>query len=201
MNNQNRTQKRNSPGRNGSDKWSEMRTFCFTQPDISLPRLTALEIQWAGIPGDALRKAVCAQHQYYLFHLEILDNLAHRSPAAPGGACKPLGLSVRAGALKTLWLLVGAIAEAVLQAHATKRGLVRPGENPRFTDTLKTLGKGDGNLAETLRLADQLRKARNDVHLYKAVATQRDFKKILAEEARQRQDASRLLLLLQSMRS
>jgi hypothetical protein len=123
---------------------------------------------------------LAAEEQYLTFHLYMLENLrftaAGKLNEVPLPYSYPLGLSVRAGAIKAAVLLAASIIEAVLRAHAERRGYKKLNGDPKrrtFGNVIHAW-EHEGNPHEDVMAiwptVLALHDARNSVHLYKAAA-------------------------------
>jgi hypothetical protein len=150
--------------------------FFFDPPTIGIPPLGALRaFQWEHMP-EKIRPVLAQESQYLQFHLQMLDRVkfteAGRLHDKPW--VKPLGLSVRAGAIKAAVLICASIAEAVLRASAETRGYPLPREPYRRTfgkvlDAWKQEdGKPRSDVAAIWPTLQNLRDIRNNIHLFKA---------------------------------
>lgn len=181
------------------------RKFTFSPDIFGVQTIKSLEGYWPNIGDKAVRKLVATEHQYYLFHRFVLESVRHAGPADPAdpadlGQTLPLGLSVRAGALKAARLIVGSIAEAALRFHAEKRGL-RLGRRPTLGTVISKLETlRDREINALLPLAKKVLSARNDIHIYRQIESPKDFKKLLGMEAGAHADDEKLLVLLRGLK-
>lgn len=95
------------------------RKFSFSPDEYDTPSMHVLRQEWRNIPDAQARNVIAVEAQYLAFHHYLISSLRHQ--AIEGGDAIPIGLSVRAGALKTATLLCASIAEAALRAHAEAR--------------------------------------------------------------------------------
>ena len=164
--------------------------FYFNPPTHSIPSRAGLKAQWSNVPNPDVIEAIATEAQYLDFHLFVLKSSKHTRVGCL--ISKPyeyrLGLSVRAGAIKAALLLCASIAEAVLRAHAEKRGY-KLAKNPKgrmFGNVLnswKSHGKPRKDIAAIWDELNRLKNVRNNVHLFKAAFDQAaKFKQVLIEE-------------------
>lgn len=149
------------------------RRFTLTPDEYDTPSVDALKQEWSNIPDVQARNVIAVEAQYLAFHLYLINSLRHQ--AIEGGAAIQIGLSVRAGALKTATLLCASIAEAALRAHAEARQYTLPAAAHR-----RTFGKILGawqlpdetprpDIAPIWPQLQNLHSGRNTVHLYAAI--------------------------------
>ena len=102
------------------------RRFSLSPDEYDTPSVHALRQEWRNIPDAQAPNVIAVEAQYLAFHHYLINGLRHQ--AIEGSDAIPIGLSVRAGALKTATLLCASIAEAALRAHAEARnyGLTCP---------------------------------------------------------------------------
>jgi len=164
------------------------RYFFLEPPEYQVPAIDELRWEWRNIPDSDARNVVAVEAQYLEFHRYLLASLRHRDIA--GGAAIPVGLSVRAGALKTATLVCACIAEAALRAHAERRGYPLHG-NPRrrtFGNVLHAWQQPDETprpeVVAIWQHLQALHSGRNNIHLYRVVQTDGDFYDLLEAETR-----------------
>ena len=165
-----------------------VRRFSLSPDEYQAPTIDELRWEWRKIPDAEARNVIAVESQYLDFHRYLLASLRHQ--ATTGSDPIPLGLSIRAGALKTASLICASIAEAALRAHAESRGYQLPKNSWQRTFG-KVLGAwqdaGGEPLADVQPIWDELQRlhsGRNNVHLYRAIEDGSDFYDILnAEEA------------------
>ncbi len=120
---------------------------------------------------------------------------------------KQIGLSVRAGAVKSCILMCGSIAEASLRAHAEKRQYklhARP--NMRTFGNILLAWKSGGNprpeIASICSDLDYIRDTRNNIHLFKAASDPNsNFKQVLGSEQQLLGRVNGILSTLQQIQS
>ena len=178
-----------------------LRKFTFALDTFGIQTLHSLQGYWKNIPDPDAKKAIATENQYYLFHRFLLESLRHEHPTNKTHKF-PLGLSVRAGALKTCRLLTASIVEAALRAHAENLGIQLKG-NPTLMDIINRIKKSEhkAKFSEILPLAKKLNAARNDVHLYHQIDKARDFATILASEIQMHADDESIIFLLRSLKT
>lgn len=171
-------------------------------PEYELPTVAALRTEWHNIPNEDALNVIAVEAQYLAFHTYLLSSLRHRSPA--GGAAIPIGLSVRAGALKTTTLLCASIAEAALRAHAEARGYALPQEERRRTfgavlSAWKVNGQPRQELTGIWEKLDVLQSGRNNIHLYKVIQEGGDFYELLHAENASLTNAQQVLTVIKGV--
>lgn len=181
------------------------RFFSLDPPEYQVPAIAELRRDWRNVPDSDAVNVIAVEAQYLEFHRYLLASLRHRDIA--GGAAIPIGLSVRAGALKTATLICASIAEAALRAHAERRGYPLPA-NPRHRTFGKVLGvweqPGDTPRAEVAAIWPQLQSlhtGRNNIHLYKVVENNGEFYDLLHSEEQSLNDADNVLATLRALTS
>lgn len=159
--------------------------------------------EWRNIPDAQARNVIAVESQYLAFHHYLLESLRHR--AIEGGDAIQIGLSVRAGALKTATLLCASIAEAALRAHAEARHYNLPAD-PRRRTFGKVLGAwqlpGDIPQQDVAPIWGQLQRlhgGRNTVHLYAAIQAGGNFYDILQAESQSLTEAEAVLAHLRNL--
>jgi hypothetical protein len=164
----------------------------FEPPTIQLPQVAPLRaFRWGHLP-PSIAHAVALEEQYLSFHLEMLDRIhfTEAGKLVDKPWVKPLGLSVRAGAIKAAVLVAASIAEAVLRAIAEARAYPLP-QQARHRTMGKVLGAwqdGAGQPNQEVSaiwpVLQSLHGIRNNIHLFKAVEDPTfSFEAVLAQEA------------------
>jgi hypothetical protein len=145
-------------------------------PTIDLPMVKAMQIfRWGHLP-ERVAYFVAVEEQYLRFHLLLLERArftgAGKLSEKPW--VKPLGLTVRSGAIKAAVLLTASISEAVLRAIAEAREYDLP-KNEHHRTMGKVLGawqQENGTPREEIAgiwpILQDLHSIRNNVHLFKA---------------------------------
>lgn len=179
------------------------RIFSFSPDQYDSPLIGALRHEWRNIPDAQARNVIAVESQYLAFHHYLLNSLRHQ--ALDGGDAIPIGLSVRAGALKTATLLCASIAEAALRAHAEARNYNLPADLRRRTFG-RVLGAWQlpGNIPQpdVAPIWDQLQRlhsGRNTVHLYAAIQDGGNFYDILQAESQSLAEAESVLAHLRNL--
>ncbi len=182
------------------------RHFSFEPPVFEVPTVGELRVRWANVPVREALNVIAVEAQYLVFHRYLLDSIRHC--ASPGDDKIPLGLSVRAGALKSAHLLCASIAEAALRAHAEVRGYALHADPRRrtFGNVLSAwcVPKSNEPQPEVARIWPQLQalhSGRNNVHLYKVVEDGGDFYDLLAAEGRSLAEGEAVLEVIRGIRS
>jgi hypothetical protein len=182
------------------------RYFTLDPAQYQIPSIDGLRWEWRHVPDNAARNVIAVEAQYLDFHRYLLGSLRHRDVAG-GGMPMPLGLSVRAGALKSATLIGASIAEAALRSHAEKRGYPLP-PNPRHRTFGKVLGAWQEDddtprteIAPIWQQLQALHSGRNNVHLYGAIEQGGDFYAVLQSETRSLDDADQVLAVLKELQS
>ena len=179
------------------------RIFSLDPDQYDSPSIDLLRHEWRNIPDIQARNVIAVESQYLEFHHYLLNNLRHQS--IDGGEAIQIGLSVRAGALKTATLLCASIAEAALRAHAEARQYSLPADLRR-----RTFGKvlGAWQLPDNVpqpdvaQIWDQLQRlhsGRNTVHLYATIRAGSNFYDILQAESQSLTEAETVLTHLRNM--
>lgn len=173
-------------------------------PDVyDTPSVPALRHEWRNIPDAQARNVIAVEAQYLAFHHYLINSLRHQ--AIEGSDAIPIGLSVRAGALKTATLLCASIAEAALRAHAEARQYNLPAADHR-----RTFGRvlGAWQLPDETPVPDiapiwpqlqNLHSGRNTVHLYAAIQDGSNFYDILLAENQSLTEAETVLAHLRNL--
>ncbi len=165
--------------------------FFFDPPTCNLPSLGVLrDFFWEHMPSE-VADVLSQEYQYLKFHSHMLDSVHFTAEGKVGEKPwkKPLGLSVRAGAIKAALLVAASISEAVLRVVAEARGYPLPA-NPRhrtFGKVIEAWESVNGNTgADVAHLWDtvkELKDVRNNVHLFKAAGdAAANFQAILGQE-------------------
>jgi hypothetical protein len=181
------------------------RQFHFDPSVHSVPAVAELRHAWRNVPDDDARNLIAVEAQYLEFHRYLLESIRHAP--VEGGVAIPLGLSVRAGALKTATLVCASIAEAALRAHAERRGYKLP-PNERHRTFGRVLGAWqlpDGTprpeVAAIWPTLQALHSGRNNIHLYHAAETGGDFYDLLESECQMLKDADAALEHIRALES
>ena len=176
----------------------------FLRPDqYDIPTVDTLRYEWRNVPDSQARNVIAVEAQYLAFHQYLINSLRHQNIA--GGDAIPIGLSVRAGALKTATLLCASIAEAALRAHAEARNYDLPAAAYRrtFGRVLRAWQLPDGmpqpDVAEIWPQLQNLHDGRNTVHLYAAINDGNNFYDILQAESQSLAEAEIVLTHLKSL--
>jgi hypothetical protein len=181
------------------------RVFWFEPAHYEAPTIAELRQEWCNIPLAEARNVIAVENQYLHFHHYLIAAIRHQSIV--GGPLLPLGLSLRAGALKAASLICASIAEAALCAHAEVRGYELPRKpwQRTFGKVLRAwqdkLERPRADVAEVWSELQRLHSGRNDVHLYRAAADGNDFYAILAAEEASVHEAQRVIAHLKDLRS
>jgi hypothetical protein len=181
------------------------RHFSLDPAEYQVPTVSELRREWRNVPDPDARNVVAVEAQYLEFHRYLLASLRHRD--VEGSVPIPIGLSVRAGALKTATLLSACIAEAVLRAHAERRGYALHADPRRrtFGNVLRGWLQSDATprpeVAPIWTHLQALHSGRNNVHLYRVLDTDDDFYDLLAAETQSLADADTVLSTLKSLTS
>lgn len=177
-----------------------MRKFSFAPDEYQAYAIDELRHEWGNIPDPEARNVIAVEHQYLDFHRYLLNCVRHQ--ATTGSAPIPIGLSLRAGALKAASLLCASIAEAALRAHAEARGYGLPQQPWRrtFGRVLSAWQNSNGvphnDVAPIWNELQRLHAGRNNVHLYRAIELGSDFYDILAAEEASLIEAEKVLVHL-----
>lgn len=181
------------------------RKFSFDPDEYQAYTIAELRHHWENIPDAEARNVIAVEHQYLDFHIYLLASIRHQ--AVDGGDQIPIGLSLRAGALKAASLICASIAEAALRAHAEARGYNLPSKL-----WLRTFGKVLGAWQDAQKkprpdvapIWDELQKlhsGRNNVHLYRTIEEGHNFYDILQAEEASLEEAKKMLEHLKSIKS
>lgn len=179
------------------------RRFSLNPDQYDTPSVQALRQEWRNIPDTQARNVIAVEAQYLAFHHYLINCLRHQ--AIEGSDAIPIGLSVRAGALKTATLLCASIAEAALRAHAEARHYNLPVAAHR-----RTFGKVLGawqlpdetpqpDVAAIWPQLQSLHGGRNTVHLYAAIQDGSNFYDILQAEVQSLTEAEIVLAHLRNV--
>jgi hypothetical protein len=158
---------------------------------------------WRNIPDAQARNVIAVEAQYLAFHHYLINSLRHQ--AIEGGDAIPIGLSIRAGALKTATLLCASIAEAVLRAHAEARRYNLPTAAHRrtFGRVLRAWQLPDEtphpDIAPIWPQLQNLHSGRNTVHLYATIQDGSNFYDILQAENQALKEAEIVLINLRNL--
>jgi hypothetical protein len=163
------------------------RHFYFDPAIYQVPSIAELRWEWSNVPHQAARNLIAVEAQYLEFHKYVLASLRHRP--VEGGEGIILGLSVRAGAIKSATLLSASIAEAALRAHAEARNYPLD-PNPRrrtFGNVLRAWKQNDAprpDVAGIWPTLEEIHQGRNNIHLYAAAEAGADFYDVVESEER-----------------
>lgn len=179
------------------------RCFLLNPDQYDTPSIEALRQEWCNVPDVQARNYIAVEAQYLAFHQYLINSLQHR--ALNGGDAIPIGLSIRAGALKTATLLCASIAEAALRAHAEARQYDLPAD-PRQRTFGKVLGawkmpRNDPreDIAPIWPQLQRLHSGRNTVHLYAAIHAGGSFYDILQAETQSLVEGEAVLVHLRNL--
>jgi hypothetical protein len=179
------------------------RKFSLSPDQYETPSIESLRTEWSNIPHAEARGVIAVEAQYLAFHHYLLDSLRHQSMG--GGEAIPIGLSVRAGALKTATLRCASIAEAALRSHAEARGYGLPNDVNRrtFGKVLGAWQLPDGSpkpdVAPIWSHLRRLHNGRNTVHLYASIQAGSNFYDILQAEGQSLAEAEAVLAHLRNL--
>lgn len=181
------------------------RKFSLEPDEYQACTIAELRHEWRNIPDSEACTAIAVENQYLNFHQFLLTSIRHQ--AVTGSTPIPLGLSLRAGALKAATLICASIAEAALRAHAEARGYELP-RQPWQRTFGKVLGVWQDNeerphrdVAAVWDALRRLHSGRNNIHLYRAIEEGSDFYDILAAEEASLAEAEMVLSHLKRIRS
>lgn len=162
------------------------REFFFQPNEFEILPVDHYREQWSKIPLLEIRDAIALENQYLQFHVFMLYRLRHRQTGNEYSA--PVGLSLRAGAIKTTGLLCASIAEAALLAHAEHRQYKLP-KNPRYRTFGRVLqswqnedSSPKSDIAPIWVCLQSLFSHRNTIHLHKGVSEEQGFYDFLQDE-------------------
>ncbi len=179
------------------------RKFSFDPNEYQAFTIKELRHEWRNVPDSEARNVIAVEHQYLDFHRYLLSSIRHQ--ATDGGNEIPIGLSLRAGALKAATLICASIAEAALRAHAEARGYELPQRSWQRTFG-KVLGAWQDEKQrpkpEVAPIWDELQRlhqGRNNVHLYRAVEDGSDFYNVLQAEEASLREAEKVIAHLKSI--
>lgn len=164
------------------------RRFLFDQDAFELPTVEDLRVEWRNVPDSRVRNVIAVEAQYLAFHQFLIRSIRHQ--AIEGSDPIPIGLSVRAGALKSESLLCASIVEAALRCHAEARGLPLSVDQRRrtFGNVLSAWelspGRPHADLAPIWPDLRDMHLGRNTVHLHAALQGGGNFYDLLEEEER-----------------
>lgn len=181
------------------------RRFFLEPAEYEVRAIGELRWEWRNVPDRGALNLIAVEAQYLEFHRYLLESLRHRH--VNGGDAIRIGLSVRAGALKSAILLSASIAEAALRAHAERRAYPLP-NNPRrrtFGRVLAAWQLPDEtprpDLAAIWPILQALHLGRNNIHLYAAVEVGGNFYDLLQSERQSLDDADTALTVLKALQS
>jgi hypothetical protein len=134
----------------------------------------------------------------------LVESIRHADPVAPDKRI-PIGLSVRAGAVKTAVMICGSIIEAVLRAHAEKRGIKLDKEPNRRTlgNVIYSWKKNEQQFSVIAPIWEDLKvllDSRNDIHLYKSI-DEKEFDAIVVSEEQLLNKARKVVTYVQQLTS
>jgi hypothetical protein len=179
------------------------RHFSLNPAEYQISTIDECRREWWNVPDADARNVIAVEAQYLEFHRYLLGSLQHCDVA--GGDPMPLGLSVRAGALKTATLVCASIAEAALRAHAEKRKYKLP-SNAMYRTFGKVLGAWQlpnktprAEVAAVWPHLQSLHSGRNNIHLYGAVQNGGDFHDVLQSEVQSLENSDAVLVALKAL--
>ncbi len=182
------------------------RKFIIDPDEIEILPVSHFRNEWRNVPDPAARGAIAVENQYLYFHEHLLSHLKHQKPCQTMPPI-PLGLSVRAGAVKSAILMCASIAEAALRSHSEHRGY-RLKANPQrrtFGNVLGSWQEADETpkpeVAEIWQNLQDLHDTRNNIHLYKAVHDGTSFYAVLESEKEALARAKATLEVLKTIES
>lgn len=181
------------------------RIFSLDPAEYDVPAINQLRLAWRNVPDSDARNVIAVEAQYLEFHRYLLTSLRHRP--VQGGDAIPIGLSVRAGALKSATLVCACIAEAALRAHAERRGYALPVDPHRrtFGTVLRAWKQANGQpqpeIAPIWGRLQALHSGRNNIHLYRVIENNGDFYDLLQSEQQSLTDADSILTALRALTS
>lgn len=187
------------------------RDFFFEKPTLDLIRLEeTADKKWSRLKNRPVQLTIAAEEQYLQFHLHMLEYLRHTEPgrAYSPPYKHPIGLSLRAGAVKAGVLLCTSIIEAALRAHAELRGYpLHHLENKRtFGNVLFSAWRVDDMpreevepIWETLK---SLHGTRNQVHLHEsAKVSDGEWNMLLSKEGQLLQESIQIIEYVSKIRT
>lgn len=142
---------------------------------IQIPHISPQrDFKWGHLQAS-IATSIAHEEQYLYFHLELLNRIyfTEVGKAAERPWRKPIGLTIRAGAIKAAVLIAASIAEAVLRANAEARGYPLPAQPHR-----RTMGKvlsawqleneqPRPEIADIWGELQMLHEIRNNIHLFR----------------------------------
>lgn len=178
----------------------------FFKPRVFLPEtISDLEDEWINVPDPKARKIVAVREHYWRFHLFQLESLRSVGIDAVGTTGRKADLCLRAGLIHTGMVLCASMAEMVLLAHYEIRGLIRePKTFGKILEKWKIQRTSNGKKKPYVRLApiwvdlNNLKKWRNDVHLYRLLKRWESWNTILKTEEEFKGTAERVLCHLKN---
>jgi hypothetical protein len=181
--------------------------FIFEQPTFDIPTKEFLRNEWSNVPNKNIVDVVAGEEQYLIFQRFLLENLYHTKEGCQHSPPykHPLGLNVRAGAVKAAILLTASIAEAVLRAHAEKRNFQWKDKEEHRTfgkvlNVWKQNNQPHPDISEIWKELQGFRDARNNVHLFKAADNpEAVFNRVLEAEEKIFKNIDKVLLHLKKL--
>lgn len=143
-------------------------TLSFSNPSIDLPVRQSLEAGWSNIQDPSLVYFLTTEEQNLLFQLHLLNNLQATNSYFQ---TNPISLSVRAGFIRSIIFIYGAIVEASLRALSFQRKLSFRTQTPSLGNILKKWGVIGSNATrqEILPIKSELKSLhsiRKSIHLF-----------------------------------
>jgi hypothetical protein len=179
---------------------------------IALPSKSALaDFGWEYIGDSDVRNTIAEEEQYLRFQIELLNKL--HFTAAGAATCptykRKIGLTTRAGLIRSTLLLHASIAEATLLYHAAERGYGLPNKKYNWNlGTAMQAWKDPGSerprqdVQAIWATIDELRQLRNHVHLFnKARDFRGSFGWLLDREDELLRDGDRMINHLRELQS
>lgn len=152
------------------------RTWTFNDPSHNPVQIDDLRDKWQYIPDENIKSLICADEQFLIMHRFLTRELRSKGNKAGHDDLRELGLSLRAGMIRTEVFLIGGIAEAALRAHAKSLSLPKLKEGATFKSLLDAWREhGQGDLLPIEKELDDLRLARNTIHLYVALKAAKEM--------------------------
>ena len=183
-----------------------MPDFFFRPATIEIPRKSeASGFDWQYIDNPVLCDAIDEEVQHVRFLRNVLEQLRHTEDGRVDNPSyeMPLGLTLRAGFIRSTILYYTSIAEAVLLHHAERRGYGLPKKKTAWTfgQALKAW-KGKPDVKLIWSDLEKLQSIRNQVHLLnKATSADSYFNDILKQEKQLFEAAERVLEALKGFKS
>lgn len=176
----------------------------FNNPTFNVPTVKEIEAEWANVPDKTVRTIIAREHQYLKLHGMMLTELRHTKE---GEASKPsykskVDYNLRAGFIKAALLIAASICEAVLRAHAEKRGYSLPSKKKRTFGAVLHAWNGKPDVAGIFTDLNDLKDIRNNIHLFVAASSATgDYKQVLVKEKAMFATARKLLKELMKLKS